>query len=236
VDLLVPPGFEAPRRVQPAGATWSASQSLLRWQLGAAAVPPGAAGSLVAAFRVKEGSEAAAAGIAACRAMLALRGEGGLWVKCMPAYVCMPSGMAAVLCCCSAYVGDAAAQIHHTTCRCAKAGGHSSWRTCGRLGVHAMRSLSCAGGSVQCCKDTVLPGYCTSCNSCASCCADVHFMRRCIYCLCCRCYYHWSAASAEPRAIYTSSSGARVKLMGSVCAGTASSMLMHRGRRTTETG
>jgi hypothetical protein len=78
VDLLVPPGFEAPRRVEPAGATWSASQSLLRWQLGAAAVPPGAAGSLVAAFRVKEGSEAAAAGIAACRAMLALRGEGGL--------------------------------------------------------------------------------------------------------------------------------------------------------------
>jgi hypothetical protein len=76
VDLVVPPGFEAPRRVEPQGATWSASQSLLRWQLNAAAVPPGAAGSLVAAFRVKAGSEAAAAGIRACRAMLALRGEG----------------------------------------------------------------------------------------------------------------------------------------------------------------
>jgi hypothetical protein len=73
---MVPPGFEAPRRVEPQGATWSASQSLLRWQLGAAAVPPGAAGSLVAAFRVKAGSEAAAAGIKACRAMLVLRGEG----------------------------------------------------------------------------------------------------------------------------------------------------------------
>ena len=76
VDLAMPQGFEAPRRVEPQGATWSASQSLLRWQLGAAAVPPGAAGSLVAAFRVKAGSEAAAAGIRACRAMLALRGEG----------------------------------------------------------------------------------------------------------------------------------------------------------------
>uniref|UniRef100_A0A383W124 MHD domain-containing protein n=1 Tax=Tetradesmus obliquus TaxID=3088 RepID=A0A383W124_TETOB len=76
VDLAVPQGFEAPRRVEPQGATWSASQSLLRWQLGPAAVPPGAAGSLVAAFRVKAGSEAAAAGIRACRAMLALRGEG----------------------------------------------------------------------------------------------------------------------------------------------------------------
>lgn len=76
MDLLVPPGFEAPRRVEPQGATWSASQAVLRWQLGAPAVPPGASGCLVAAFRVKAGAEAAAAGVSRCHAVLALRGEG----------------------------------------------------------------------------------------------------------------------------------------------------------------
>ncbi|KAF8065809.1 hypothetical protein HT031_002869 [Scenedesmus sp. PABB004] len=74
VDLAVPPGFGAPRRVQPPGATWAASQSLLRWQLGAAA--PGASGSLVAAFRVDAGGEAAAAGLPRCHALLRLRGDG----------------------------------------------------------------------------------------------------------------------------------------------------------------
>jgi hypothetical protein len=76
VDLHVPPGFAAPRRVSPQGAFWSASQSLLRWPLGT--VGQGAAGVLVAAFRVKGGPEAAAAGLARCHAVCRLQGgEGG---------------------------------------------------------------------------------------------------------------------------------------------------------------
>jgi hypothetical protein len=75
VDLYVPPGFAAPRRVSPQGAFWSASQSMLRWPLGT--VGQGAAGVVVAAFRVKGGAEAAAAGLARCHAVLKLQGEGG---------------------------------------------------------------------------------------------------------------------------------------------------------------
>lgn len=75
VDLFVPPGFAAPRRVAPQGAFWSASQSMLRWPLGV--VGQGAAGVAVAAFRVKGGAEAAAAGLARCHAVLKLQGEGG---------------------------------------------------------------------------------------------------------------------------------------------------------------
>lgn len=74
VDLFVPPGFAAPRRVAPQGAFWSASQSMLRWPLGV--VGQGAAGVAVAAFRVKGGAEAAAAGLARCHAVLKLQGEG----------------------------------------------------------------------------------------------------------------------------------------------------------------
>lgn len=76
VDLHVPPGFAAPRRVSPQGAFWSASQSMLRWPLGT--VGQGATGVLVAAFRVKGGPEAAAAGLARCHAVCRLQGsEGG---------------------------------------------------------------------------------------------------------------------------------------------------------------
>jgi len=74
IDLRVPHGFDSPRKVEPAGATWSTSQSLLRWQL--PAVGTGASGSMVAAFRVKDGAEAAAAGISKCYAMLRLQGQG----------------------------------------------------------------------------------------------------------------------------------------------------------------
>jgi hypothetical protein len=75
VDVYVPPGFAAPRRVSPQGAFWSASQSMLRWPLGT--VGQGAAGVVVAAFRIKGGAEAAAAGLARCHAVLKLQGEGG---------------------------------------------------------------------------------------------------------------------------------------------------------------
>lgn len=80
VDVFVPPGFGAPRRVSPQGAFWSASQSLLRWPLGT--VGQGAGGVVVAAFRVKGGAEAAAAGLVRCHAVLKLQGEGGwrVWV------------------------------------------------------------------------------------------------------------------------------------------------------------
>jgi hypothetical protein len=74
-DVYVPPGFAAPRRVAPQGAFWSATQSMLRWPLGT--VGQGASGVLVAAFRVKGGAEAAAAGLARCHAVLKLQGEGG---------------------------------------------------------------------------------------------------------------------------------------------------------------
>eukprot|EP00879_Flechtneria_rotunda_P020285 GHRR01021333.1.p1 GENE.GHRR01021333.1~~GHRR01021333.1.p1 ORF type:complete len:553 (+),score=155.38 GHRR01021333.1:577-2235(+) len=77
-DLFVPPGFNAPRRIEPQGATWSGSQSLLRWQITPATA--GIGGCLVAAFRVtkdKGGVEAAAAGLSRCYAVLRLRGQGG---------------------------------------------------------------------------------------------------------------------------------------------------------------
>lgn len=47
---------------------------MLRWPLGP--VGQGASGVLVAAFRVKGGAEAAAAGLARCHAVLKLQGEG----------------------------------------------------------------------------------------------------------------------------------------------------------------
>jgi hypothetical protein len=75
VDLFVPPGFAAPRRVSPQGAFWSATQSMLRWPLGT--VGQGGAGVVVAAFKVKGGAEAAAAGLARCHAVMKLQGEGG---------------------------------------------------------------------------------------------------------------------------------------------------------------
>eukprot|EP00775_Hariotina_reticulata_P010746 gene10746-10902_t len=74
IDLRVPPGFDSPRKVEPAGAVWSSSQSLLRWQVPAVSI--GASGCVVAAFRVKDGAEAAAAGIGRCYAVLRLQGQG----------------------------------------------------------------------------------------------------------------------------------------------------------------
>jgi hypothetical protein len=71
--------------VCPQGAFWSASQSLLRWQLGS--VTQGASGAMVVAFRVSSkggggGAEVAAAGLARCHALLKLQGEGELLVGC----------------------------------------------------------------------------------------------------------------------------------------------------------
>ena len=79
VDILVPNGYDAPRKIEPHGATWSASQSVLRWTL--PAVAAGASGVFVAAFKARDGSEAAAAGLSRCRAVLRLRGEGNLWLS-----------------------------------------------------------------------------------------------------------------------------------------------------------
>lgn len=93
VDLFVPPGFAAPRRVSPQGAFWSASQSMLRWPLGT--VGQGGAGVVVAAFKVKGGAEAAAAGLARCHAVLKLQGEGGCshgrWLSAAGESVRLPS-------------------------------------------------------------------------------------------------------------------------------------------------
>lgn len=75
LDVVVPPSYGQPSRVEPKGAEWGKHQSTLRWRLGG--VYPGFRGQAVAAFRVAGGYEAAVAGVGKAYALVRMRGVPG---------------------------------------------------------------------------------------------------------------------------------------------------------------